>query len=59
MDEALKSLNLAGLREIRAAIDKFINRTPCIYSEELSERIEKPVYLKMENLQITGAFKAR
>ncbi len=59
MDAALKSLNLTGLREIRAAIDKFINRTPCIYSEELSERIGKPVYLKMENLQITGAFKAR
>lgn len=59
MGEFLRNLDLKELQEIRATIAKFINRTPCIFSEELSKRIGKKIYLKMENLQITGAFKAR
>src|SRR5258708_6565928 len=34
-------------------------RTPLLHSRVLSERIGGPVYLKCENLQRTGSFKAR
>src|ERR1700744_5078487 len=33
--------------------------TPMLHSRVLSERIGGPVYLKCENLQRTGSFKAR
>ena len=51
-----------GLKEIKEAanrIKKFINRTPCITSQRLSEHYNRDIYLKLENLQITGGFKIR
>jgi threonine dehydratase len=59
LENLIRSLNLKELKEIRKKIDSFINRTPCIYSEGLTRRTGKEVYLKLENLQMTGAFKAR
>ncbi len=55
-------INLIGLEKIKeasSAIAPFILRTPCIRSEELSKKFKCPVYLKLENLQVTGAFKIR
>lgn len=52
----------AGIREIReaaCAISPLIIRTPCARSDELSRVFGRPVYLKLENLQVTGAFKIR
>ncbi|MCK5766850.1 MAG: pyridoxal-phosphate dependent enzyme, partial [Candidatus Atribacteria bacterium] len=36
-----------------------INKTPCIYSLTLSRILKKEIFLKLENLQLTQAFKAR
>jgi threo-3-hydroxy-L-aspartate ammonia-lyase len=36
-----------------------VSRTPLLHSRVLSERLGGPVYLKCENLQRTGSFKAR
>lgn len=40
-------------------ISPFIRKTPLEYSSYLSELTGAKVYLKLENLQITGSFKAR
>jgi threonine dehydratase len=48
--------------DIRAAAERIKNgvvRTPCLTSEALSRRLGTPVVVKYENLQHTGAFKAR
>ncbi len=43
----------------RERINGLINKTPCIYSLPLSRIIKKEIFLKLENLQLTQAFKAR
>ncbi|MEA1992854.1 MAG: threonine/serine dehydratase [Euryarchaeota archaeon] len=40
-------------------IRRYIRKTPLEYSPYLSELSESNVYLKLENLQLTGSFKAR
>ncbi len=55
----LKNIDKNDLAEIREEIDDYINWTPCSYCEELSEEFGKKIYLKLENLQRTGAFKIR
>src|SRR5690242_14172082 len=53
---------MIGLDDVRAAqavIRDQVVRTPLVYSEALSERIGRPLYLKLENLQKTGSFKPR
>ncbi len=49
-------------RDVAAAWDALqrqLQATPCPLSEPLSHLFGGPVYLKMENLQITGSFKER
>lgn len=49
-------------KEVEAAqskIQRIILRTPMIYSDTLSKLTGKEVFLKLENLQKTGAFKIR
>jgi len=51
-----------GLRDILAArrnLSGLIRRTPLQYSFLLSQRVGSDTYLKLENLQQTGAFKVR
>lgn len=43
----------------KARIDPYIRTTPLEYTPVLSEITGSNVYLKLENLQITGSFKAR
>lgn len=43
----------------RAAIAPWVRRTPLVESEALSARFQRRVQLKLETLQITGAFKLR
>lgn len=47
------------LRVARERITPFLHRTPLRISRRLSEIAERPVYLKLENLQKTGSFKVR
>ena len=52
-------ISLKKIKEARERIKGIINKTPCIYSLPLSRITKKEVFLKLENLQITQAFKAR
>ncbi len=52
-------IDLHFIKAAAAAIAPLIIRTPCVRSWELSEMFKRPVYLKLENLQVTGAFKIR
>jgi threonine dehydratase len=50
-------INLDQIREAHKNISPYINNTPLLYSNYLSEG--RNVYLKLESLQITGSFKLR
>jgi threonine dehydratase len=43
----------------RRIVNRFLKPTPLIYSRQLSRLLEAQVYLKLENLQPTRAFKVR
>ena len=47
------------IREAAAFLEGRIRRTPVEFSPYLSERLGVDVWLKLENLQITGSFKVR
>lgn len=52
----------AGLADIRSAADRIrphVRRTPIVRDAALSERFNSNMYLKLELLQNTGAFKVR
>ena len=59
----MPALDLDGaLRRVRAASERiapFVRHTPTVYSYTFSESAGRDVYLKLENLQRTGSFKAR
>ncbi|MFN3651107.1 MAG: threonine/serine dehydratase [Armatimonadota bacterium] len=57
MDERL--VPLEEIRAARAALPPEIVNTPLLRSEELGEIAGAPVWLKTENLQVTGSYKAR
>src|SRR5256885_6641441 len=50
---------LPAVREAALRIRGSIYHTPCPYSAKLSALTGQQVYLKLENLQMTGAFKER
>jgi len=52
-------ISLDQIRQARERIKDKVNKTPCIYSLPLSRMTGKEVFLKLENLQVTQAFKAR
>jgi len=53
------SLSLSDVRAAAERIKGGVRRTPCLESEALSRRLSTTVVVKYENLQHTGAFKAR
>ena len=53
------SLTLSDIQATAERIRDGIVRTPCLESEALSRRLKTAVVVKYENLQHTGAFKAR
>lgn len=53
------SLNLEGIRKAYQKIREFVRKTPLIYSSYFSELCSGNIYLKLENLQLTNAFKIR
>ena len=50
---------LNEIKEAQSRIEGVVVKTPFAYAPILSERVGANVYLKKENLQITGAFKLR
>jgi threonine dehydratase len=52
-------VTLADIHEARRRLADSVKRTPCERSSALSELVGADVYLKLENLQVTGSFKAR
>lgn len=50
---------LSHVQQARARIRDFICYTPCQYSADLSGMTGQQIYLKLDNLQRTGAFKER
>jgi threonine dehydratase len=52
-------ITLADIERARERVRDAVYSTPCARSETLSQRIGCEVYLKLENLQMTGSFKER
>lgn len=52
-------INLQTIYEAKETIKNIVAKTPLAYAPYLSEMSECEVYLKKENLQVTGAFKIR
>lgn len=50
---------LSKIKNIRDSIENQIIKTPLIYSKSFSEISNNEVFIKCENLQITGAYKLR
>ena len=55
----MTTLSLSDIQSARDRIKHTIEMTPCDYSEILSRLYGCHIYLKLENLQITGSFKPR
>jgi threonine dehydratase len=54
-----KDMKIRDIWEARKRIASIVNKTPLIQSSILSEKIGRPVYLKLENVHEVGAFKVR
>lgn len=52
-------LTLADIQAARERLNGAIYRTPCARSEMLSRQTGQSIFLKLENLQMTGSFKER
>jgi len=52
-------VSLQAIRDARLRLASSIYHSPCTLSATISESSGHPVYLKLENLQRTGAFKER
>ncbi len=52
-------IQLSEIIEAKKRINGVVNKTPFAYAPLLSERVGAKIYLKKENLQITGAYKIR
>ena len=55
----VSAITLADIRAAMGRIGPDIIRTPLVLCDAASDRAGIPVYLKLENLQRTGAFKVR
>lgn len=55
----MENFTLNTIKEAQKQINQFIRKTPLIHSEFLSELCNGKVYLKLENQQVTNAFKIR
>lgn len=53
------TITLQAIREAADLIAGSVEKTPCAHSQALSEITGAEVFLKFENLQFTGSFKAR
>ena len=56
---AASTVTLADIQAARERLGTAVYRTPCARSETLSRMTGQSVFLKLENLQMTGSFKER
>jgi threonine dehydratase len=56
---ATSTLTLADILAARERLNGAVYRTPCARSETLSRQTGQNIFLKLENLQMTGSFKER
>ena len=56
---ASAAVSLATVQQARERIRQFIYNSPCRHSVELSQMTGQETFLKLENVQRTGAFKER
>lgn len=59
MNNSSPPVKLARIKQARENIRGEVTHTPTVYSLPLSRKAKKEIYLKLENLQVTQAFKAR
>jgi len=52
-------ISLEKIKNAAKRIEKVVYHTPFAYAPSLSQKVGNEIYLKKENLQITGAFKLR
>lgn len=52
-------ISVKDILEANKRISPFINNTPLIHSSPLSKEIGSEIFLKLENLQVSGSFKPR
>ncbi|MCG8607489.1 threonine/serine dehydratase [bacterium] len=50
---------LADIQRAQDELPEEVVRTPLLYSGDLSDRLDVQLYLKAENLQVTGSYKSR
>ncbi len=55
----MREITWQDLERAHQELPPIIRRTPLLQSEDLSARLGHPIWLKCENLQITGSYKAR
>ena len=58
-DEAIVDVTFADIEAARTRIRDAVFNSPCAYTETLSKRTGTKLWLKLENLQMTGSFKER
>ncbi len=56
---AAPAISLADIHAARERLGNSVYRTPCSRSETLSRQTGQNIFLKLENLQMTGSFKER
>ena len=59
MSEREGAVTVADVEAARARLTGVIYETPCAYSQSLSDLTGARVFVKLENLQMTGSFKER
>lgn len=59
MRPTLHHLSLSEIYKAHKRIKQYIRNTPLDYSFQLSKELRTSIYLKLENLQVTGSFKPR
>ncbi|MDP2858436.1 MAG: threonine/serine dehydratase [Bacillota bacterium] len=52
-------MTFSGVLSAARRIERFVLRTPLVFSDPLSEALGAPVHIKMENFQAGGSFKLR
>jgi len=52
-------INIQDIQEAKQRLDGIVTNTPIAYAPILSKNAQADIYLKKENLQITGSFKLR
>ena len=57
--DVVEAVTLADILAAQERIAEYVVRTPLLLNEAATDRVGLPVHVKLENLQRTGAFKAR